>query len=61
MPVSENKDWVFINCPFDDDYQELFRAILFTIYSCGFVPRCAFQEDDGSNTRIEKLYSIRIV
>ena len=32
---------VFINCPFDDNYEPLFRAMVFTIFSCGFTPQCA--------------------
>ena len=54
-PVDDN---VFINCPFDKDYIELFDAILFTIYNCGFRPRCALEIDDGGQVRIEKINKI---
>ena len=49
---------VFINCPFDDDYRELFRALIFTIFACGCRPRAACETDDGGQTRIAKLYDI---
>jgi len=28
------------------------------IFNCGFVPRCTLEEDDASQIRIEKIYSI---
>jgi len=49
---------VFINCPFDNQYTELFDAILFAIYFCGCKPRCALEIDDGSQIRFDKIISI---
>jgi hypothetical protein len=49
---------VFINCPFDGDYAETFRALIFTIYACGFRPRSAREADDAGEPRIEKLYRL---
>lgn len=49
---------VFINCPFDDNYKDLFDAILFSIYFCGCKPRCALEIDDGAQVRLEKIFSI---
>jgi hypothetical protein len=49
---------VFINCPFDDGYAPTFRALIFTIYACGFRARSARELDDGGQTRIEKLYGL---
>ena len=49
---------VFINCPFDEGYRELFRALIFVIFACGFRPRSARELDDGTETRIEKLYRL---
>lgn len=49
---------VFINCPFDDGYSELFDAILFAVYSCGFRPRCALEVEDSSDIRIRKIEKI---
>lgn len=51
-------DDVFINCPFDDDFTAIFRALVFTVFACGFRPRSAREIDDGGQTRIEKLYNL---
>lgn len=47
---------VFINCPFDETYAPLLRAIVFAIVDCGFVPRCALERSDASEIRILKIY-----
>jgi hypothetical protein len=49
---------VFINCPFDEKYKSLFRAIIFAVYDSGFVARCALEEDDGSQVRVQKIYDM---
>jgi hypothetical protein len=49
---------VFLNCPFDGDYGPLLDAIVFTIFDCGFQPRCALEVDDGGQIRIEKIFNI---
>lgn len=49
---------VFINCPFTADYRDLFRALVFAVLDCGFVPRSALEKGDSGETRIEKLYRI---
>jgi hypothetical protein len=38
---------IFLNCPFDDEYQPLFRAVMFAVLTCGFRARCALEADDG--------------
>lgn len=50
---------VFINCPFDPNYHYMFEAIVFAIHDCGFIARCAREEDDGGDMRFQKL--IRII
>jgi hypothetical protein len=57
LPASYD-DNVFINCPFTDDYREPFRALVFAVADCGFIPRSALEKSDSSETRIEKLYRI---
>ena len=52
---SEN---VFINCPFDKEYLILRNALLFVIFDCGFIPRCALEEDDSGNVRFNKIQKI---
>jgi hypothetical protein len=46
---------VFINCPFDDDYMPLLRALIFTILDCGLVPRLASDQADSGETRMDKI------
>lgn len=50
---------VFVNAPFDDDYAPLLDALIFTIYACGLRARCALEENDSGDIRLDKL--IRIV
>lgn len=49
---------VFINCPFDEQYTDLFRAIVFTVYSCGFMPRCALEQDNALDSRLFKIQQL---
>ena len=50
---------VFINCPFDDDYDEIFNAILFTVHKCGFILRCSLEFEDSNGIRIKNI--IRLI
>ena len=58
MKSTHYNDNVFINCPFDSTYKPLFDAIVFAVHDCGFVARCALEEGDASQVRIEKIYNI---
>ena len=58
MSSTHYNDNVFINCPFDSAYQELFDAMVFAVHDCGFIPRCALEGEDASQVRIDKIYSI---
>lgn len=58
MPRPGYKDRVFINCPFDRQYEPLLKAIVFAVFDCGFVPRCALEESDSAVIRVEKLYRL---
>ncbi|MBK5961440.1 hypothetical protein CCR97_25015 [Rhodoplanes elegans] len=55
--ASTNRN-VFINCPFDAAYRDLFRATIFTVKRSGFQPRCALEVDDASENRLEKICKI---
>jgi hypothetical protein len=48
-------DNVFINCPFDEAYQDIFYAIVYTVYRCGFCPKCALEEDNALDNRLHKI------
>ena len=58
MILSDYNNNVFINCPFDENYKPLFDAMVFAVHDCGFIPRCALEEDDASEVRIDKIYNI---
>ncbi|MEM0985332.1 MAG: hypothetical protein AAGJ32_03720 [Pseudomonadota bacterium] len=49
---------VFINCPFSDDYTPFFRAIVFAVADCGFQPRCALEDIDSGEIRLDKIMRI---
>ena len=46
---------VFINCPFDPDYQPLMRAACFAILACGYAPRCALDYNDSGVVRFTEI------
>jgi hypothetical protein len=51
-------DHVFLNVPFDHKYVRLFRALVFSIADCGFVPRSALEVEDSGQARVEKILGI---
>src|SRR5260370_38030969 len=46
---------VFINCPFDGEYSDLFEAIVFAAVCCGFVPRSALESGTVSEPRLARI------
>lgn len=58
MPASENEIGVFVNCPFDPQYQKTFDAIVFTIAACGFRVRSALEVEDSGEQRLTKIIDI---
>ena len=50
---------VFINGPFDDDYRQFLRPLLFTVIYVGLEPRIALEEQNSAEHRIEKI--VRLV
>lgn len=58
MRLYHYNDNVFINCPFDPTYKSLFDAMVFAVHDCGFIARCALEEEDASQVRIDKIYNI---
>src|SRR5690348_17943101 len=49
---------VFINCPFDEEYQPIFNALVFATFDCGLRPRFALEVYDAGEVRIEKIARI---
>jgi hypothetical protein len=46
---------VFINCPFDAEYEPLFEALVFAVAAAGYKARCALEDNDAANIRFDKL------
>ena len=57
MGRTPNK-FVFINCPFDSEYRPLFEAIVFTLYACGYEPKCALEIIDSGYNRLTKIVDL---
>lgn len=49
---------VFLNCPFDTEYQPLFEAMIFAVTYCGYNCKCALEVRNGAQTRINKIYEL---
>ena len=50
---------VFVNCPFDPQFQPLFQAMLFAVLDCGWMARCPLEVEDSGEVRADKI--IRII
>lgn len=46
---------VFINCPFDREFESTFDAIVFSVACCGFTPRSALESGDIAVSRMERI------
>lgn len=49
---------IFINCPFDKEYDPILQAILFTALRLGMEPRLASESLDSAETRLAKICSL---
>ena len=49
---------VFINCPFDDGFKPILRAIVFTVIVSGYHPRSALDATDSAEVRLGKIAAI---
>jgi hypothetical protein len=52
------KSDVFINCPFDEDYDFLLRPMLFTLLYFGKNPRTALEDGRTDRLRLQKIMDI---
>lgn len=58
MASDDHARSVFVNCPFDGDFQPIRDAIVFAIIDCGFIARCALETANSGEVRIEKIAKI---
>lgn len=55
LPPVDVKKSVFINCPYDSEYEIFSDAIFFTIVACGFIPRSAKESGKDTVSRMERI------
>lgn len=46
---------VFINCPFDSEFEPLFDALVFATVCCRFEPRSAIEKLDAGSPRLDRI------
>lgn len=46
---------VFINCPFDPQFEPMFDGILFSTVCCGFMPRSALESGSVAEPRMDRI------
>jgi hypothetical protein len=46
---------VFINCPYDEEFAEIFGAIVFATVCCGFMPRSALESGTVAESRMQRI------
>ena len=49
---------VFVNCPFDGQYEPLRDALVFGLLACGANPRLALEESDSAALRAETIFGL---
>jgi hypothetical protein len=53
--VTEYEKTVFINCPYDREFEPLFYAIVLTVAACGFLPTCARETEQRNIDRARRI------
>ncbi len=49
---------VFINCPFDEEYEPILQAVLFCVVYLNFNPRFAAESNDSGENRLQKIIGL---
>lgn len=57
-PSAGYEQSVFINCPFDAEFESLLRPLLFTIVQLGYTPRIASERSNSGENRIDKIVEL---
>jgi hypothetical protein len=55
QPAPSYEESVFINCPYDPEYADLFCAVILTTVAYGFEPRSAREAEHRSETRFVRI------
>jgi hypothetical protein len=56
MPTFERS--VFINCPFDPEFDPILQAMMFCIVHLGLHPRISREVDNGAQSRLETIQNL---
>jgi hypothetical protein len=56
--LPSRNEYVFLNYPFDKDYEPLLNAMMLAVLSCGLVPRSADEGSLGSGPRLERICKV---
>lgn len=56
--MAEKNNNVFLNCPYDAAYKDLFFATVFAVLCCGKTPRCALERIDSGENRLDKIFGL---
>ncbi len=51
----ENQKNVFIDCPYDEEYLPLLKAVIFTVKACGFQPKIILEHFASVEDRTKKI------
>jgi hypothetical protein len=59
-PSTGKRGMVFLNTPFDERYRPMLEAMVFTVMSCGFMPRSVLESTDAlsSLTRLDRVFRL---
>lgn len=55
LPTPDPALSVFINCPYDEEYEPLLDALVFTTVCCGFHPRTATESEGIDVPRMDRI------
>ena len=58
MPTSVYETSVFLNCPFDEEFEPILQAMLFCIVYLGLTPRLSSESNDSGANRLEKICNL---
>jgi len=58
LPTHPFEAGVFINCPFDKQYEPILQAIFFCVIYLGFNPRIATESADSAENRLDRIVSL---
>lgn len=58
MPDYSFDKCVFINCPFDEQFEPILQAIMFAVVYLGLTPRLASESNDSGENRLQKIQNL---